>query len=96
MSTTMNFKIDEKLKADFKELAESMGLTSTAMLTMFVKRAVDDQALPFYPENRFYNKMTMEVLAETEQLEVQGKLSPKTLSLDEYFGQISEEIHAGL
>ncbi|GAB2026986.1 type II toxin-antitoxin system RelB/DinJ family antitoxin [Lactovum odontotermitis] len=68
---SMNFKIDSDLKKEFQKLAESMGLTSTAMLTMFVKRAVDDQAMPFLPENRKFNRETMEAFAETAEIERQ-------------------------
>lgn len=46
-----------------------------------------------YPieKHDIYNQKTMEVLAETEQLEIQSKLSPKTLSLDEYFNKVREQ-----
>ena len=48
MSTaTINFKIDTELKDQFQQLAKDLGANTTAMLTMFVKRAVDEQALPF-------------------------------------------------
>jgi addiction module RelB/DinJ family antitoxin len=48
MSTaTINFKIDTELKDQFQQLAKDLGANTTALLTMFVKRAVDEQALPF-------------------------------------------------
>ena len=48
MSTqSMNFKIDDELKKQFMKLAADLGLTSTNMLTMFIKRAVDEQGIPF-------------------------------------------------
>ncbi|GAB2025064.1 hypothetical protein OfM1_11350 [Lactovum odontotermitis] len=37
---TMNFKLDETLKAEFNQLAKDLGLTSTGLLTLFVKKAV--------------------------------------------------------
>ena len=48
MSTAnINFKIDTELKDQFQQLAKDLGANTTALLTMFVKRAVDEQALPF-------------------------------------------------
>ena len=46
-SATINFKIDTELKDQFQQLAKDLGANTTALLTMFVKRAVDEQALPF-------------------------------------------------
>ncbi len=48
MSTgSINFKIDNELKEQFQQLAKDLGANTTALLTMFVKRAVDEQAIPF-------------------------------------------------
>jgi DNA-damage-inducible protein J len=48
MSTqTLNVKVDSELKAQFAEFAKSVGLTTSALVTMFMKRSVDDQELPF-------------------------------------------------
>ncbi|BAW81065.1 hypothetical conserved protein [Candidatus Nitrosoglobus terrae] len=44
---TINFKIDNELKERFQQLAKDLGANTTTLLTMFVKRAVDDQAIPF-------------------------------------------------
>ena len=46
-SATINFKIDTELKDQFQQLTKDLGANTTALLTMFVKRAVDEQALPF-------------------------------------------------
>lgn len=44
---TINFKLDNELKEQFQQLAKDLGANTTALLTMFVKRAVDEQAIPF-------------------------------------------------
>lgn len=46
-SQSMNFKLDGELKQQFIKLADDLGLTSTNMLTMYVKRAVAEQGIPF-------------------------------------------------
>jgi DNA-damage-inducible protein J len=48
MSTsTINLKIDSELKEQFQQLAKDLGASTTTLITMFVKRAVDERAIPF-------------------------------------------------
>ena len=70
-SSTINFKIDNALKEQFQQLAKDLGANTTALLTMFVKRAVDEQAIPFdvkakrKPLNLVYQKLIAEENAKT-------------------------------
>ncbi|MCH3906233.1 MAG: type II toxin-antitoxin system RelB/DinJ family antitoxin [Lactobacillus sp.] len=43
----MNFKTDPTTKKHFTEVAENLGLTSSALLNIFVKRVAREQAVPF-------------------------------------------------
>lgn len=43
----MNFKTDEKLKEQFDQIANRMGINSSALLNIFVKRVVTENKLPF-------------------------------------------------
>ena len=48
MSTaSMNFKVDSNTKNLFNQAAETMGLTSSALLNIFVTRVAREQAVPF-------------------------------------------------
>lgn len=40
---TINFRVDEKLKADFEEIARSEDLTSSQMLRAFMRETVDNK-----------------------------------------------------
>lgn len=44
---TINFKIDNELKEQFQQLSKDLGANTSTLLTMFIKRAVDEQAIPF-------------------------------------------------
>lgn len=46
-TASMNFKVDEKTKTLFNQTAEKMGLTSSALLNIFVTRVAREQAVPF-------------------------------------------------
>ncbi|QNQ82879.1 type II toxin-antitoxin system RelB/DinJ family antitoxin [Lactobacillus sp. PV037] len=43
----MNFKVDASTKKLFNQAAEKMGLTSSALLNIFVTRVAREQAVPF-------------------------------------------------
>lgn len=46
----MNFKTDEKTKDEFNNVAKELGLTSSALLNIFVTRVAKEQAIPFKVE----------------------------------------------
>ncbi len=43
----MNFKTDAATKKRFNQVAEDLGLTSSALLNIFVTRVAREQAVPF-------------------------------------------------
>lgn len=45
----INVKVDSEDKAAVDAIFASMGLTTSAAVNMFIKRVIDDQALPFTP-----------------------------------------------
>ena len=45
--TTITIRVDDKLKKNFEELCEGIGLNNTAAFTIFMKAAVREQRIPF-------------------------------------------------
>lgn len=45
--TNLQIRIDENLKREFAELCENLGLTVTTACTVFMKKAVAEQRIPF-------------------------------------------------
>lgn len=86
---TINFKIDNELKEQFQQLARDLGANTTALLTMFVKRAVDDQAIPFDVKAKpRLNAVYRQLIAE-EKAKIQGLIPDDATELtqkemDEY------------
>src|SRR5699024_2170803 len=46
-TASINFKVDAKTKSLFNQAAEKMGLTSSALLNVFVTRVAREHAVPF-------------------------------------------------
>lgn len=64
MATTPKANINVKIDAEDKALADAifahMGLTTSAAVNMFIKRVIDDQALPFTPRVKNTLSIAME------------------------------------
>ena len=45
--TTINIRMDEKLKTNFSKFCENVGMSMTTAICMFVKNTVRNQELPF-------------------------------------------------
>ena len=43
----LQIRIDPKLKADAQELFDSMGLTTSDAITLFLTKCINDKGLPF-------------------------------------------------
>lgn len=65
MSTkSINFRVDEELKANAELLLSEMGLTMSSALNIFLKQMVNKRALPFVVEanDPFYSMANQELL----------------------------------
>ena len=64
-SVNITLRVDKELKEQADALFEDMGLTLNTACRMFLKRAVQDQRIPF--EVRRPDRKTMRIIAEAEQ-----------------------------
>ena len=46
-TTSMNLRIDKKLKKDAEALFETLGINMTTAINIFLKQSVRDQGIPF-------------------------------------------------
>ncbi len=78
MIKSVNFKIEEELKVEAERVLESMGLTMTSALKMFLKQVVNRREIPFTIEAQdpFYSDRNQAILLESiAQLEKgEGKI----------------------
>ena len=91
MSTSsINIRLDNNLKCDSEKLFSELGLNMTTAITMFLRQAVCDQAIPFrickYPRP---NAITLAAMREAEQL-AHDPNAKSYQNVDELF----EELHS--
>ena len=46
-TTTLSFRINEDVKKQFEKTCEAMGLSASDALNIFVKKVIQEQAIPF-------------------------------------------------
>lgn len=62
--TNINIRIDEDLKEEFTEFCDNVGLTVTGAFTLFARKAVREQKIPFeITADPFYSPANMERLS---------------------------------
>lgn len=84
MSTgTINFKIDNELKAQFQQLAKDLGANTTTLLTMFVKKAVDEQGIPFEVKVKPQLSEAYQQLLAEEHAKIIGLMPDDAVELNE-------------
>lgn len=78
--SVVNVRMDDQLKNNFDTLCDELGITMSTAITIFVKKAVREQRIPFdMALDPFYSKSNMDALAKSiAQLEA-GQTVTKTL-----------------
>lgn len=64
--TTINVRVEEKVKKQAKELFEELGLDMSTALNLFLRQAISYGGIPF--EIRKPNKITLEAIEEGRRL----------------------------
>ena len=66
-SVTTSIKLDPVLKQESQALFERLGLSWSAAVTLFLRQAVREQAIPFRVGEPAYNEETLRTIREARQ-----------------------------
>ena len=67
MTTLVNIRIDENDKKEFTKLCNTLGLSVTTAINMFVKQSIREQRIPVDLVVRFPNSETMAVIENSRK-----------------------------
>ena len=86
--TVLNIPIDEKLKQQFDEFCDDVGITSAAALTVFVKKVVNEWRIPFSigEEIEVPNAETIAAMGEADEIAEKGDY--RFTSVDDMFKEL--------
>lgn len=62
----INIRMDSKLKKDFEEFCKDVGMNMSTAFTLFAKRTVRDNQIPFEISREIPNKETRAALEDVE------------------------------
>ncbi len=77
--TTVSFKIDNKDKEQAQALFESMGLSISGAMNLFIKACINTRSIPFEIKAPSYDQLIRNRLEETEN---PNNFSPKFKDID--------------
>jgi DNA-damage-inducible protein J len=84
-TSTINLKIDTELKEQFQQLAKDLGASTTTLITMFVKRAVDERGIPFEVKAKPRLTAVHHQLIAEENAKILGLIPDDAAPLEEDF-----------
>ena len=96
----VNFRVDDKLKADVEALYKGLGLTLSAAFTLFAHQSLIHRGLPFQvredvPAERGQLSERREIMRELAACSRYAHEHHERLNGDQVFDGIRERIHAG-
>lgn len=80
IQSVINVRMDDHLKNDFDALCSELGITMSTAITIFVKKAVREQRIPFdMALDPFYSKSNMAAIEKGIKDVEEGRVVNKTL-----------------
>lgn len=83
--TTLNVRVDEKLKKQASELFADLGLDMSTAVNMFLRQAVIKDGLPFDVVREVPNAETLAAMAEVEEMKKHPENYKAYSDVDEMF-----------
>lgn len=83
--TTLNVRVDEKLKKEASELFADLGLDMSTAVNMFLRQAVIKDGLPFDVVREVPNAETLAAMAEVEEMKKHPENYKAYSDVDEMF-----------
>ena len=86
--TTLNVRVDEKLKKQASELFADLGLDMSTAVNMFLRQAVMKDGLPFDVVREVPNAETLAAMAEVEEMKKHPEKYKSYTDVDEMFREL--------
>ena len=80
--TNVNIRMDDKLKEQFANFCDNVGMSMSTLFNVFAKKVVAEKKVPFelaYLEDPFYSESNMKWLQESIKQMENGQVVTKTM-----------------
>ena len=78
----VNIRMDDKLKEQFSDFCNNIGISMSSLFNVFAKKVVNEKKVPFdltYNEDPFYSESNMKALDEAAKQFHNGQIVSKTI-----------------
>lgn len=83
MMETINIRMDKNLKVDFEKFCQDMGMSMTTAFTVFAKKVVSEERIPFEIGRKRMNPETQEALDEVRWMKAHPNMTKSYSDVNE-------------
>lgn len=87
-TASINIRMDANLKKQFEAFCADMGMTMTTAVTIFAKKAVRENRIPFEISGDVPNAETQEAIREVKQMKADPTLGKTYTDVDEMMKEL--------
>ena len=94
-TTNLSIRIDRSLKEEADQIFDSLGMSLTTAITIFIRQAVRQKKIPFeiavYPENDIKNNILYDAMLASERIwQYSVRSGTDKMSLEEINAEIAD------
>lgn len=87
-TANINIRMDANLKKQFEAFCADMGMTMTAAVNIFAKKAVRENRIPFEISGDIPNAETQEAIREVKQMKADPTIGKTYTDVDEMMKEL--------
>ncbi len=87
-TTNINIRMDAELKRQFEEFCDDVGLTMTAAITVFARKVVREQKIPFEISGDIPNAQTIAAIREVQRMKADPSLGKTYTDVDQMMDEL--------
>ena len=89
--TSINIRMDSDLKRQFEDFCSDIGMSMTTAFTVFAKKAVRENRIPFQLDRDIPNEETIAAIEEVRRMKADPTLGKGYTDVRQMFKELLEE-----
>lgn len=90
-TTTVSIRMDSELKRRFEQFCEDVGMNMTTAFTIFAKKVVNENRIPFDIGREIPNEETLAAIDEVRRMKADPSLGKSYTSVNELFEDLNAD-----
>lgn len=90
-TTTVSIRMDSELKRRFEQFCEDVGMSMTTAFTIYAKKVVNENRIPFDIGREIPNEETLAAIDEVRRMKADPSLGKSYTSVNELFEDLNAD-----